>query len=264
MSNVNEQLLLSSETDSIDLDTVQVTANAWESIAAIPIQVEGRTSTWYQVKGHITNHNEPINDTPDYYIIFFNPTSEEWLKIVNPFYLDSIESKRYHILLNQLTQACKYGLKAANWCGVKQEACAKFRMVKVNVGNQELDAFVCPHLGPTIERYVKDGIATTKLISDTYAIAFRKAATLFLNTGIWMYDPNPGNILFHFTQDKKSIVTLIDFSNREQIRSREEGSLLQSLMELFELFRKHAKALKVDIEFNQNDFEELLKIRKIS
>jgi hypothetical protein len=63
-------------------------------------------------------------------------------------------------------------------------------------------------------------------LAQVYGIAYKHAAVLFAREGVWMDDPNPGNIVLR--QSEKGIqVALIDFANGKQGNPAQRGGLTE-------------------------------------
>lgn len=186
---------------------------------------------WISVKGGVkekTQHQAGIS-----YEILFNPETNEWLKLVPVAAI----GKQQRLLTERLQKSIHCGKKALETSELPELA-AQLRAASImEADGSTTFGFIAPHIGPSLE-YFQWALTGTRAMIDlssfegevlsffstVYRIAFFQAVDLFFRYGIWVDDPNPGNILLH-EKDGSVHVVLIDFSNSTQYKEHGFKSL---------------------------------------
>jgi hypothetical protein len=179
---------------------------------------------WYSLKGGISQEGLR-NGSGANYEILFNPKTSEWLKTIPP---EVRQTKHGREMYSRLLEAIECGKKALAVAELPH-LIETFRSVQVvDTNGQTSDGFISPHIGPSLEYFIwaltqtrnrtdisSYGQDVIEFFQKVYYEAFFQAVDLYFRYGVWMDDPNPGNILLHEREDKVCTV-LIDFSNAKQ------------------------------------------------
>ena len=198
-------------------------ANSYRTREVVDITVNGSVGKWHSLKGGVTPHRKESSTESGNvsYEIFFNPTTNSWLKIVRPEAKKSGLYERFETRLRKSAQQQRTALEVA---GLPKLA-SQIKDTEVEIKGQKVYGFTSPHIGPTLEFILykitghrkgrKLPTDAVDFFSYVYSIASDQAEKLYLDFGVWTSDPNPGNILLHQAEDGIHVV-LIDFSNSEQ------------------------------------------------
>jgi hypothetical protein len=214
----------------------RVEINGYASRGKVTLSVNGEIGEWDSFKGGV--QEDPIKHDGDMYevLAMLGPDSnpEKWLKLV------PARSIHYGKLRNRLQHSLFSGQKALEVADMPELA-AQFQECTV-IGsrgdneNHTVYGFVSPHLGRTVQSFLVDikrgripAASKPELfdfLAQVYGIAYKHAAVLFAREGVWMDDPNPGNIVLH--QSERGIqVALIDFANSKQGNPVHRGGLTE-------------------------------------
>lgn len=199
-------------------------ANTYRTRFLTRFKIDGIESEWHSVKGSIDpSKREESSTTPDSlkYGVFYNPDTRAWLKIVPP---ESIGTSQQEILETRLRRSALQQKMSLVVSGLPDLA-NQVKDVEVNTDMGTVYGFTTPNIGPSLESFIFSVAGKRRsnelpkniidFLSNAYSMATDQAEKLYLNFGIWMADPNPGNILLR--PDENGIhVVLIDFSNKLQ------------------------------------------------
>ncbi|MDP3988592.1 MAG: hypothetical protein Q8P80_05630 [Candidatus Levybacteria bacterium] len=209
--------------------TSRIEVNGYLSRGKINLVVNGEKEEWHSFKGGA--REDAVNHQGDTYEVLaklgHDSMPEKWLKLVPP------TTTHYNKLRKTLQQSFISGKVALKIAGMRHLAREFQECIVVKSSGLEKKAvygFTSPHLGRTVESFLKEKIPPEErkellsFLADVYGIAYKHAATLFVREGVWMDDPNPGNILLHQSEDGIQ-VALIDFANERQGNPAQRGNL---------------------------------------
>lgn len=201
-----------------------IEANSYRTRRILTLDINGETGQWHSLKGGVNTLSAMSTEGKliPIYEVLFNPETRQWLKVVPP---ETTSQAKLGTRLKESISITQASLRVSNLpeladqvkeCRVDMED--KFIRERKNV-----QGFVSPHIGPSLEYYLrlikgpKDVVPDNArtFFSQAYQIAFEHARALYENYGFWTEDPNPGNILLYH-KDEGIHVVLIDFSNRKQ------------------------------------------------
>lgn len=249
----------------------------------IEVTANGRKGSWHSLKGGLTRTTEHKDLQRSLsYEVLFNPESKEWLKMVPPI---AHRLDIYGRMADRLKTSAAHERTALEIAGLPRLV-DKVEDCELDVKGQETYGFISPHIGPSLE-YIIYGLTGEKkprelpeeakgFFSQVYSIACDQAERLYLHHGIWMADPNPGNILLH-EGDRGVHVVLIDFSNSDQVKENtfdhipasrfspdEYSRVIRSILgnrlsRLHDLFRQHCRERGVPFERTPEEVEGNLK-----
>ena len=262
-----ERLLLSPE--------YRTEVNGYVSRGRVRLLVNGEVGDWNSFKGGV--REDVIAHEGDAYEILakLGPDSkpEKWLKIV------PVNAAHYGKLRNRLEHSFYSGKKALEVAGM-QDLADGFQECTVVGSNGDNDGktvygFTAPHIGRTVQSFLVDVVRGRvpagdkqelfEFLTQVYGIAYKHAAVLFAREGVWMDDPNPGNIVLH-QSDKGIRVALIDFANTRQGNPAQKGNLSDDELRkkiysnqgsLYNKFKKQCDTYKIPFSF---DLEPVLEI----
>ncbi len=245
----------------------EVNVNTYKTRRTHQLEVNGENGIWHSVKGGVEAGPVGI------YEILFNPDTNEWLKIVPPLVRNKTKMEN---LLRKSADISRDILRLSNMHSFAHSV----RDVDVSTPYAHTYGYTSPHLGPTVEFMVNQIYAipteeraeAKNFISDIYCSSFRLASRAYLEKGIWISDPNPGNVLVNIDGQNVARVTLIDFTSTPQFkdhglltgRGKDEARarVRKNVSQLFDKFRKQAINNRISFD-RQNEqvrsvFEDLL------
>ena len=126
-----------------------IEANSYRTREVIDVAVNGRTEKWHSLKGGVTPKNKDTDSDSGNvsYEIFFNPTTNSWLKIVRPETKKSGLYERFETRLRKSAQQQRTALEVA---GLPKLA-SQIKDTEVEINGQKVYGFTSPHIGPTLE-----------------------------------------------------------------------------------------------------------------
>lgn len=202
---------------------VRTEANSYRTRVVSQLVVDEAQGEWHSLKGGLSLDKDRTK-TPVESIrfgIFFDPTRNIWLKTVPPETVDTPFYERFEQRLRKSALQQRVALDVAGLPDLKSQV----KDVEVEIGGKKVYGFTAPHIGPSLEFMIfrltghRSGRVTNPdavdFLSHVYSIAADQAEKLYLDFGIWMDDPNPGNILLRQDENGTHVV-LIDFSNKVQ------------------------------------------------
>lgn len=203
------------------LDFNKIEANSYWTKSISEISVNGVLGQWHLVKGSARTPEEAAPGDQIKYEVFFDPSTNTWLKIIPP---EAINDPRYGEFEGRLRKSALQQKMALLVAGLPELA-GQVNEAEVEIGGKRVYGFTTPHIGPSLEHLIFSLTGKRKskdlpprvggLLSDVYSIAADQAEKLYLQFGIWTTDLNPGNILLRFDENGVHVV-LIDFSNKIQ------------------------------------------------
>ena len=176
--------------------------NGFRGSREIRIDLNGSNINAIKVKGNIGKGN---------YLILRIPETQEWIKAAGT---QGLSSRIAHCA-DAISVSCRLNDlgKISN----------RIEISKIHYSGSELTAFCMPHIGPTIEYILIQNEGNSEIIgwlSSVYHAALAHALAVFNQSGYFLEDPNPGNIVLKIFRDVVATI-LIDFSSK---RSRREVS----------------------------------------
>jgi hypothetical protein len=241
---------------------IVVDANSYGTRSIVPIEISGQTRSWHSVKGGIEAGKTTIGPA---YEIFFDPETNEWLKIRAPK-----SEKGTSTILDRSADIMAASLKLAGFDDLAD------KIVKCTVGirGRETNGFISPHVGPSLEtlirmyREAKRTMGQAELrgyerdarqfFSNAYAAALDQSIRLYLQHGYWTHDANPGNILFR-ENDQGELKTInIDFVAKLQVR--QQAGVFEYVNQLYQLFKTHAIKHNITFPFETEDYRHLCSV----
>lgn len=198
-------------------------ANSYETRSIRVLQVDGVEGEWHSVKGGMDSSTDrkstPIETLK--YGVLYNPNTRTWLKAVPP---EALGTPHYEVMEARLRRSALQQQISLVESGLPDLA-QQVKKVEVEIDGQKVDGFTSPHIGPSLESFIFSLTGKRRsrdlppefvdLLSTMYSAAAHQAERLLLQYGIWMADPNPGNILLRHDENGTHIV-LIDFLSKHQ------------------------------------------------
>ncbi|OGH07741.1 MAG: hypothetical protein A2W22_03275 [Candidatus Levybacteria bacterium RBG_16_35_11] len=244
-------------TNNIEL----VEANTYKPRRKVNVIADGQARVVHSLKGGFEDGVEK-KTTGAVYEVFFDPETNEWLKITTPKSHGS-ESKA----LDRDADIMAASLILAGFPDLAE----KVKKCNVVIEGKSTNGFWSPHIGPSLEamirvyrsakktmdleRYIQFEKEAKKFFSEAYTSALDHAIQLYLKHGCWTQDANPGNILFRaneVTGELKPV--LIDFVGKHQYR--QEG-VFEYLTQLRTLFLNHANRHGITFDLGLEPYREL-------
>jgi len=252
--------------------TTEIKINGFKTRTRQLLEINGCKQLWHSVKGGVEEDKK--GDKKASFEILYNPDNSEnhektgeWLKMV-PFGARNAEG-----LENRLRDAAVVGREVLEKSGLTYHA-IRFQesMVKTKEGDVTY-GFTTPHIGPTEEHILKEMYTyepdesriAQEFVERMHATSFKLAAWLYLEHGLWVEDPNPGNIIANFS-GQKVIVSFIDFASR--YNRKYNGSILfktldetdvlleKNLSVLYKGFKEQADMHKIPFSRDVNEVDE--------
>lgn len=170
--------------------------NGYRVKRIIPLVTDNKPKKWLELK------------TGGPFSIMYEPNESVWLKTILPQHRNALYEKR-------IEQSCEAQQEMLSFVGLSNIA-KQCRVVEINWPLDDFShkAFLSPHFGPTIQYLQKEKLYSKKDLSDFYNVGLGLAQQLLKKIGLWVDDPNPGNIIINDNLIKYNRVVLIDFSNK--------------------------------------------------
>lgn len=162
------------------------------------------------------------------FCVLYNPETMEWYKVGG-------NSGMKHKIDNEL-----YGMSCSLKLNSLNDLTSKLLIVEPSIDSVCLPAIRSPHFGPTVECLQRRGDRELSLyLFSVYEVAYLHAMEMLNDYGIWIDDPNPGNIVLHRKGDSNIDVMFIDFTSSRFHASptRKNEGFLQ------DKFQEHAERL---------------------
>jgi hypothetical protein len=198
--------------------------NGYTTKRVVDLSIKGAISVWNEVKpGSI-------------FRVYFSRNNTEWLKVAN----DGYEERLNRSYLAQLTV-----FELQNIHNLLPDC----SLVEVNEKEIVHRGMIIPHLGPSIEYLLKepDCKYNRSDLTDLYYQSYLVSKKLLDETGLWVDDPNPGNVIIH-NHESDTVPILIDISS-ENIRRRPTHSNHKKLFDNFVL-----QGQKSQLDFKKRQF----------
>lgn len=229
-----------------------VRANTYVTKRVIDIRLGDQPpQKWHLVKGGIRNETTlPEGHTPTYEI-YYNPDTNQWLKLV-PSVGRDIDIKDLERRLDEGTTVVQGSLRISNLPEIAEQI--SFLKDAITLPNgQRVSGQISPHIGFSLEQILLDEVKTSKpnaaqaenlsietraRLAEYYQAAFNIALRLYLQHGYYTDDPNPGNILVAEDAQGNPRVALIDFAGKRPIRDYLQRRNIPDLEQIPELERE--------------------------
>lgn len=170
--------------------------NGYKIKRSVSLVTDNKPKKWLELK------------TGGPFSIMYDPNESVWLKTVLPQHRNTLYEDR-------IEQSCEAQQEMLSFVG-SDDIAKQCRVVKINWPLDDFShkAFLSPHFGPTIQYLQKEKIYSEKDLNDFYYLGLSLAKQLLKKIGLWVDDPNPGNIIINDDSTKYNRVVLIDFSNK--------------------------------------------------
>lgn len=243
INNNEQKFKISPAIKDLESAYSSVEINGYKTYRQEALNVNGVSGTWHLMK--VGGRSK--------YEVFFNPEENKWLKTtsINP---DDIKARKD--ILRRGAEIERTVLRESGLTSYAEQV--EDCVIKRSNGT-ETYGHKTKHIGPTVEYLLKElkhnqiDRETSSSLSRAYIQAFNLAARLYAYHGIWMSDPNPGNIVLNFDKPNDIKVTMIDFESQDQYRRVDKTNFGNAFNELFGLFEQKADAVGIYISPDDPD-----------